>query len=148
MKKALWLLPAVLWMALPLAFGTQEASVEEQVRLVFADFDNTRSPGCALGVIHEGQLVLARGYGMANLEHGVPLTSESVFRIGSTSKQFTAAAIVLLAQGGKLLLDDDVRDYLPELHDFGTPVTIRQLIHHTSGYRDYLTSMASLCSPF
>jgi CubicO group peptidase (beta-lactamase class C family) len=85
--------------------------------------------------------VLRRGYGMANLELGVPLDSGSVFRIGSTSKQFTAAAIVLLVEEGKVSLDDDVREYLPELTDFGTPVTIRQLVHHTSGYRDYLTLM-------
>ena len=96
-----------------------------------------------MGVIRDGEFVLRRGYGMANLEYGIALSPESVFRIGSTSKQFTAAAVLLLAQEGKLSLDDDVRDHLPELNDFGTPVTIRHLMHHTSGYRDYLT-LASL----
>jgi CubicO group peptidase (beta-lactamase class C family) len=122
----------------------QEAAptVEERVDGVFARFDNTRSPGCSMGVIQDGEFVFRRGYGMANLELGVPLSSSSVFRIGSTSKQFTAAAIVLLAEEGKISLDDDVRTYLPELTDFGTPVTIRRLVHHTSGYRDYLTLMS------
>lgn len=117
----------------------EELTAEQRVDAVFADYDNTRSPGCALGVIQDGELVLRRGYGMANLEYGIPLSPSSVFRIGSTSKQFTAASIVLLAEEEKLSLDDDVRMYLPELTDFGTPVTIRHLIHHTSGYRDYLT---------
>jgi CubicO group peptidase (beta-lactamase class C family) len=78
---------------------------------------------------------------MANLEHGIPLTSATFFDIGSTSKQFTAASILLLAQDGKLTLDDEVRKWIPELPDYGAPVTIRHLLHHTSGIRDYLTLM-------
>ena len=119
----------------------RQPSPEEQVDAIFAAYDNTRSPGCAVGVIRDGEFILRRGYGMANLEHGIPLSSESVFRIGSTSKQFTAAAILLLVEEGRVSLDGDVREYIPELHDFGTPVTIRHLLHHTSGYRDYLTLM-------
>ncbi len=122
---------------------SQEATPEAQVDEIFSPYDHTWTPGCAVGVIRDGEFVLRRGYGMANLEYGIALSPESVFRIGSTSKQFTAAAILLLAQEGKLSLDDDVRDHLPELHDFSTPVTIRHLMHHTSGYRDYLT-LASL----
>jgi CubicO group peptidase (beta-lactamase class C family) len=137
--------PMFLLVAVACLLGAQdpgeELTVEERVDRVFARFDNTRSPGCAIGVIQDGEFLLRRGYGMANLELGAPLTSSSVFRIGSTSKQFTAAAIVLLAQEGKLSLDNDVRKFLPELTDFGTPVTIRQLVHHISGYRDYLTLM-------
>ncbi len=119
--------------------AAQEARREAQVDEIFSEYDHTWTPGCAVGVIRDGSFVLRRGYGMANLEYGIALSPQSVFRIGSTSKQFTAAAIVLLAQEGKLSLDDDVRDHLPELNDFGTPVTIRHLLHHTSGYRDYLT---------
>lgn len=118
---------------------TQQATAAAQVDEIFSAYDHTWTPGCAVGVIRDGNFVLRRGYGMANLEYGIALSPESVFRIGSTSKQFTAAAVLLLTQEGKLSLDDDVRDYLPELNDFGTPVTIRHLMHHTSGYRDYLT---------
>ena len=113
----------------------------EGIDEVFARFDDTRSPGCALGVIQGGELVFARGYGMANLEHGVPLTPRSVFRTGSVGKQFTASTVALLALDGVIDLDTDVRTYLPELPDFSTPVTLRHLIHHTSGYRDYLALM-------
>jgi len=120
----------------------QDKGLEARVDSVFAEYDNTRSPGCALGVIRDGRLVFKRGYGMAVLEHGIPNSPTTVFRIGSTSKQFTAAAIVLLAAEGKLSLDDDIRRFLPEMRDYGTPVTIRHLLHHTSGVRDYLTLMS------
>jgi len=111
----------------------------EEVDRLFADWNRPDSPGCALGVIREGRFVYKRGYGMANLEYGIPITSRSVFRIGSTSKQFTAMAVLLLEEEGKLSVDDDIRKYLPEIPDYGAPVTIRHLIHHTSGIRDYLT---------
>lgn len=103
---------------------------------LFADLDKTSSPGCAVGVIREGRLIFSRGYGMANLDHDIALSSRSVFHVASVSKQFTAAAIVLLAQQGKLSIDDPVRKHIPELRDFGTPLTIRHLLHHTSGLRD------------
>jgi CubicO group peptidase (beta-lactamase class C family) len=115
--------------------------LEARVDSVFAQYDNTRSPGCALGVIRDGQFVFQGGYGMANLEYGIPNSPATVFRIGSTSKQFTAAAIALLAAEGKLSLDDNIRRFLPEMRDYGAPVTIRQLLHHTSGVRDYLMLM-------
>lgn len=123
------------------AISTSEAasdSLKAKVDQVFAMYDKPDSPGCALGVIQDGQFIYKRGYGMANLEHNIPITPSSVFRIGSTSKQFTAAAILLLAEEGKLSLDDDIRTYLPEFPDYGTPVTIRHLLHHTSGIPDYL----------
>jgi CubicO group peptidase (beta-lactamase class C family) len=115
------------------------SSAEARVDEIFADYDDTLSPGCAVGVVRDGEFVLRRGYGMANLEHRVPLSADSVLRIGSTSKQFTAAAVLLLAERGALSLDDDVRTLLPELPEFSRVVTIRHLLHHTSGYRDYLT---------
>ncbi len=103
---------------------------------LFQKMDTTVSPGCALSVIQDGRIVYERGYGMADLDHNVPIAPTTVFHVASMSKQFTAASILLLAQDGKLSLDDPVRKYIPELPDFGTPVTIRQLIHHTSGLRD------------
>jgi len=79
---------------------------------------------------------------MANLEYGIPLTSQSVFRIGSTSKQFTAMCIVLLEEEGKISLDDNLKKYFQEMPDYAESITIRQLLHHTSGVRDYLTLMS------
>jgi CubicO group peptidase (beta-lactamase class C family) len=111
----------------------------DRVDKLFARWDKKDSPGCAIGIIHDGEFIYRRGYGMANLEYDIPLTSRSVFRIGSTSKQFTAMCITLLEEEGKLSLDDDIRKHLPEMPDYGAQVTIRHLLHHTSGIRDYLT---------
>jgi CubicO group peptidase (beta-lactamase class C family) len=110
-----------------------------RVDAVFASY-TADTPGCAVGVSKDGKEVLARAYGSADLEHGVANTAETVFEAGSVSKQFTAAAILLLAQAGKLKLDDPVRDYVPELPDYGQPeITLRHLLHHTSGLRDWGT---------
>ncbi|MDT8321391.1 MAG: serine hydrolase domain-containing protein [Xanthomonadales bacterium] len=116
-----------------------DAASVQAVDTLFADYDTPASPGCALGVIRDGQFVYRRGYGMANLEHDIPLSSRSVFRIGSTSKQFTAAAVALLAEEGELSLDDSLRRHFPEFPDWADEIIIRQLIHHSSGLRDYLT---------
>jgi CubicO group peptidase (beta-lactamase class C family) len=94
-------------------------------------------PGCAVGAAIDGTTVLAAGYGVADLEHGVPITADTVFEAGSVSKQFTAAAVLLLAHQGRISLDDPVRAYVPEVPDYGTAITIRHLIHHTSGLRDW-----------
>jgi CubicO group peptidase (beta-lactamase class C family) len=98
--------------------GTASGQTPPNARVdsIFRLYDSTHSPGCALGVIRDGDFVYRRGYGMANLELGVPNTPESVFRTGSVSKQFTAAAVLILAHEDALSLDDDVRKYLPELH--------------------------------
>lgn len=109
-----------------------------EVDKLFSAWDKTDSPGCAVAVIKDGQIVYKNGYGMANLELGVPITPMSVFYIGSVSKQFVAMCIALLAEEGKLSLDDDIRKYVPEMPDYGTPISIRHLIHHTGGIRDYL----------
>src|SRR6202161_30878 len=109
--------------------GTPSARVDE----LFQKMDTTVTPGCALAVLKNGRILYERGYGMADLDHNVPITPATVFHVASMSKQFTAASIVLLAQEGNLSLDDPVRKYIPELPDFGVPITIRQLIHHTSG---------------
>jgi len=108
------------------------------VDALFSAYDRADSPGCALGVIRDGEFTYRRGYGMANLEYDLPLGPKTVFRIGSTSKQFTAAAIALLAEQGKLSLDDPVRRHFPEFPDWADGMTVRQLVHHTSGIRDYL----------
>jgi CubicO group peptidase (beta-lactamase class C family) len=109
----------------------------ERIDSVFSRFNKTGSPGCAVGVIRDGQMVFQRGYGMADLQWGQAITPVTVFDIGSTSKQFTAAALILLQQQGKLSLDDDVRKHIPELPDYGKTITIRHLLNHTSGLKDY-----------
>ncbi|HEX2523553.1 MAG TPA: serine hydrolase domain-containing protein, partial [Terriglobia bacterium] len=114
------------------------AEPRTQVDRVFAVWDKPDSPGCALGIVQNGKLIYQKGYGRANLEHDVPITPSTVFYIASTSKQFTAASIALLARQDKLSLDDNVRKYIPELPVYEYPVTIRHLIYHTSGIPDYL----------
>jgi CubicO group peptidase (beta-lactamase class C family) len=111
-------------------------NLRAKVDELFRKMDTTVTPGCALSVMKDGKIIYERGYGMADLDHNVPITPSTVFHVASMSKQFTASSIVMLAQEGKLSLDDPVRKYIPELPDFGVPVTIRQLIHHTSGLRD------------
>jgi CubicO group peptidase (beta-lactamase class C family) len=110
-------------------------SVEARVDRIFERFDRDGTPGCVVGVAVEGKPVLVRAYGMADLERGVKLRPDTVFESGSVAKQFTAAAVALLCQDGKLSLDDPVRRYVPELPDFGTPILIRHLLNHTSGLR-------------
>jgi CubicO group peptidase (beta-lactamase class C family) len=105
---------------------------------LFAEWDKPDSPGCALAIVKDGQIIYKRGYGMANLELGVPITPCSAFYIGSVSKQFTAFCIALLAKNGKLSLEDDIRKYIPEMPDYGHTISISHLIHHTSGIRDFL----------
>ena len=108
-----------------------------EIDQVFADYDSTRSPGCSMAIYRDGEIAYARGYGMANLEYGIANGPNTVFRIGSTSKQFTAMAIALLAEQGALSLDDDIHKFFPEMPNYSELVTVRQLIHHTSGLRDY-----------
>jgi len=110
----------------------------DKVDKLFEKWDSTASPGASLAIIHNGEIIYKRGYGMANLEHNVPISPETVFRIGSTSKQFTAACIAILSLQGKLSLDEDIRKYIPELPAYDKPITVRHLVHHTSGIRDYL----------
>ena len=112
-----------------------------QVDAVFAQWDRPGSPGCALGVYQNGRTLYTRGYGMADLEHDSPITPGSVFYAGSVSKQFTAMAAALAIKEGRLRPDDDVRKDVPEVPDYGRPITIRHLIHHTSGLRDVNTLM-------
>ncbi len=116
---------------------TPAEAITRRVDRLFAAWDRPDSAGCALGVIRDGKLVYARGYGMADLEHAVPITPRTTFDIASMAKQFTGMAVLLLAHRGKLSLDDDVRKYVPEVPDYGTAVTLRHLLHHTSGLRNH-----------
>lgn len=108
-----------------------------QIDEVFADYAKPNSPGCSLAVYRNGAMAYARGYGMASLELGVPITPQTVFDIGSTSKQFTAFSILLLQQQGKVSTDDDIHKFLPEIPDYGKRITLHHLMTHTSGMRDY-----------
>ena len=112
----------------------------EQIRridAIFSAWDTTRTPGAAVGIYSHGELLFSRGYGMSNLEHGVPIRPDSIFHVASISKQFTATCMALLQQEGRINLDDNVRTYVPEVPQFGNhTITIRHLIHHTSGLRD------------
>jgi len=133
---SLLFLPAV-FSALSITHAqTLSPDVVAQVDKVFEKWNRTDSPGCALGIYKDGQIVYKHGYGMANLNDDVTITPATVFHVASMSKQFTAASILLLAQQGKLSLDDDVHKYIPELPDFGERITIRHMMHHTSGLRD------------
>jgi CubicO group peptidase (beta-lactamase class C family) len=114
----------------------------ERVQQLFASFDKPGSPGCSVGVIRNGSFLYKSSFGYASLELAVPLTPESIFYMGSVSKQFTAASVVLAAEQGYLSLDDDVRKYIPELPDYGYPVTLRQMLHQTSGFRDFFDLVA------
>ncbi len=113
---------------------TEEQS--KQIDALFAKWDHSDSPGCTLAVMKGGKIIYKHAYGMANLDHDVILTTDTPFHVASVSKQFTAASIVLLEQERKLSFDDEVRKFIPELPDFGAKITIRHLLHHTSGLRD------------
>ena len=118
------------------AIARQAATPDSRIDAVFAKYSRT-TPGCSLGVSRKGAIVLETGYGMADLEHDVAIRPDTIFEAGSVSKQFTAAAILLLAREGKLSLDDPARKYVPELPDYGAPLTIRHMLTHTSGLRDW-----------
>jgi len=94
-------------------------------------------PGCAVGVAQDGRVLLERAYGLSDMESGTPLAANSIVEAGSVSKQFTAAAVTLLALEGKLRFDDDVRKHFPELPSYERPITVRMLLDHTSGLRDW-----------
>lgn len=111
----------------------------------FAKYTKTSvgpAPGCAAAVSLNGETVFEKAFGLAGLEHNVPNTPQTIFESGSVAKQFTAAALVLLQQDGKLSIDDPVRKYIPELPDYGAPLTIRHLLNHTSGLRDWGTVLS------
>src|SRR3954471_12570553 len=127
------------------ATGAQTAPADSAARWVdtiFAPFTVRKSPGCVVGVARQGSVVLARGFGLADLEHDTPIAPDTRFYIASISKQFTAMSIVLLAKDGRLSLDDSIQKWVPEVPPFGSTITLRHLLHHTSGLRDYFTLLA------
>lgn len=109
----------------------------EQVRALFAGWDRPDSPGCSVAVIRDSEFIFRESFGMADLEHGIRLAPDSMFYACSVSKQFVAMCALLLEEEGKLSLGDNIRLYLPDFPDYGNPITIRHLLHHTSGIRDY-----------
>ncbi len=130
-------LVGALLVAAPVAAQSKPFAIDPaRIDAVFKDY-GPNTPGCALGVYNKGKILYAKGYGMADLNLGVPITPTTVFDIGSTSKQFASASIVLLANEGKISLSDDVRKYIPELPDYGKTITIDHMLRHTSGLRDY-----------
>lgn len=115
-----------------------------KVDTIFERYTRPGSPGCALAVIQGGEIVYKRGYGLANLEHNVPILPSTVFNIGSMAKQFTGFAIALLENEGRLSFDDDLRKHLPEMYDLCETITVRHLIHHTSGLRGSFPELLAL----
>jgi CubicO group peptidase (beta-lactamase class C family) len=109
----------------------------QKIDELFAPYNKPHSPGCSIGVIRDGNFIFGKSYGEGSLELGTALSSESVFYMASVSKQFTAASIVLAAEQGFLSLDDDVRKYIPELPSYGQRITLREMLHNTSGFRDF-----------
>lgn len=118
------------------ASGQISDSLSKKIDDIFTEYNKISSPGCALAIVKNGQILYKKGYGMSNLEYNIAINPASIFHIASISKQFTAAAIIRLSLEGKLSLDDDIRKYLPEVPDFGHRITFNNLIHHTSGIRD------------
>lgn len=112
----------------------QPADLTATVDAIFKDY--VGQPGCNVGVARSGELILERSYGLADVANEVPLGPETRFDIGSMSKQFTAAAVLILADQGKIGLDDDIHKYVPELPNYGVKVSLRQMLHHTSGIMD------------
>lgn len=115
---------------------------QQQVDALFARWNHRDTPGAAVEVLRAGKVIYRRAFGMADIEQGRPITPATPFHVASLTKQFTAFAVLLLAQDGKLSLDDDIRRYLPELPDFGHTIRIRHLLNHTSGLRDEWSLLA------
>ena len=132
--KILIIIPILLFFGLT----TKTYSTSEFSENIDALFDNRiEKPGCAVGVIENGQYIHKRGYGYANLEHMIPIDSKTIFRIGSVSKQFTSMAIAILEEKGVLSFEDEMQTHIPDLINYGEKVTINHMIHHYSGLGDY-----------
>ncbi|WP_378177906.1 serine hydrolase domain-containing protein [Aquimarina sp. SS2-1] len=119
-------------------FSIAQIKQSQAIDSIFYKWDNDNTPGCAMGIIKNGELIYAKGYGIANMEYKIPNSTSSVFRIGSTSKQFTAACVVLLAEQGKLKFENTLKNYFPDFPEYANKITVRHLLNHTSGIRDYL----------
>jgi CubicO group peptidase (beta-lactamase class C family) len=118
--------------------GTKVGDDNAVIDALFAPWDVPGSPGCAVAVSQDGALIYSRGYGYANLDYDIPITPQTVFDVGSVTKQFVAASLSMLALEGELSFEDDIRKWLPELPEYEEPITLRHMVYHTSGLRDYL----------
>lgn len=122
-------------------------ALTDKVDEIFKQWDRADSPGAALGIFKNGRIIYARGYGIANLEYSLPWSSKNPSRIGSISKQFIAMCIAILAEQGKLSLDDDIRKFFPDWPEYNGVITIKHLLYHTSGVREYLTLVELMGKP-
>jgi CubicO group peptidase (beta-lactamase class C family) len=137
------LLTGLLWTLSPQAAASQPThpdSLRAEADRIMAPYSGDQ-PGGVVLVMRDGEVIFQKAYGLANLQHRVPFTLETRTNIGSTSKQFTAYSILRLADQGRLSLDDDIRIHIPELPDLGATITLRHLISHTSGYREFLNAL-------
>ena len=117
-------------------------SITKQIDHYFTKWNTDKDPGLIVGIVRNDSLIFSKGYGIANLEYGIPISTKTVFYIASVSKQFTGFGIALLVRQGKIKLEEDIRVYLPWLADFGKKITINNLLNHTSGIRDYLNMIS------
>lgn len=116
----------------------QEITTQQKTQIdsLFIQWSQSDTPGASIAILKNGEIAYSQGYGMSNLEYNIPITPQSIFHVASVSKQFTDFAILLLEEEGKLNITDDIRTYMPEIHDFGKTITIKHLMNHTSGFRD------------
>ncbi len=124
-------------LVLTLTISCQDLEKTNDINNIFLEWNNDDTPGGAIGIVKEGNMVFSRGYGVANLEHGIPITSSTVFYIGSTGKQFTSFCLLLMEEQGEIDLDAEIQTYLPDFPRYSSPITVRHLAYHTSGIRDY-----------
>ena len=134
--------PVAFAFSLLLSVGCSAQNPETETEKAIAAMIKPESGGVTVAVAQSDKILFSKGYGFANVEYNIPNSPKTIFHVASVSKQFTAFAIALLADQGKISLDDDIRKYLPELHDFGSKITIRHLVHHTSGLRDQWNLLA------
>ena len=144
MLKAVFALLLALATSIVVADPAGFKAISHAIDSHYSDLNSNDGPGCAVGYARDGKLIYQRQFGMANLEHDIPIDSSTVFRIASTSKQFVATSIALLSLEGKLDMDADIHTILPDLPNYGTPVTLRQMINHSSGIQDYLSIMSAV----
>jgi len=137
LPSAAFVLGVALLSALTCAAQTDAGVAGRVDEYVKAEMQRQRIPGVALAVVRNGQVVLARGYGLANVEHQVPVKPETVFQSGSMGKQFTAAAVLTLVEEGRLALDDKAGKYFPDAPEGWKNITVRHLLTHTAGLGDY-----------
>ncbi|MGI9533064.1 serine hydrolase domain-containing protein, partial [Lutimonas sp.] len=126
--------------AISIFAANAQMSIPQQTNIdkIFSRWDAKDAPGGTVGIIKDGELIFTKGYGMANLDYNIPNEPKTVFTIASTSKQFTAASIILLSEQGKLSLEDTLMKFFPKFPAYANEITIQHLLNHTSGIRDYI----------